>query len=157
MADTTEELIQEVVAGSATWQLWTGAESAAQAQKRVHWPAVDGPDEDELDHSGYTKPFAVVTDVNKVYRSGHGGFRSGSCNILFLADVIEEHRMDHFEAMKAFIVKVDAICAEIMALGRLGGYLDVARLSNLTQPMRETMQNRDFHIYQIWQMDWGLT
>lgn len=157
MAEDTYDLVRELVAGSTTFQSWVGAANAAMALDRVHWPAVAGPDYDENDlDQGRQRPLALVGRAPKQLRAETGAFASGDCDIMFQADVAPEDVHDHAVAMRKFTSKVDAICAEMMALGRTGGYLMVQGIA-MGDVERESMRDaQNPHISQWISIAWGL-
>jgi len=157
MATTTTQLVQEIVAGSTTFQAWVRASTAAEATKRVFRYAVPGADESELDvNHGIVRPYCLVEGIRKSRSSLTGAFASGDAFIMFEADVTDEQKFDHDAAMEAWEIKMDAIVSDIMALGRTGGYLMVKDVDDLEIPQRESAPNQqDAHISQRMVLTWG--
>ena len=159
MATTTSELVQELIAGSATFQTEAGAATAAAALERVYRVAKVGRDEAGVDHDlGHQRPYALVEDISRNYRQTHGGFPSGATMTMFEFDVIEEQKFEHEKPMVAFEKTMQDIIADMMALGRTGGYLLVRAIDSVETPQREHAANTtDPHISQRWVITWGLS
>lgn len=124
------DLLRKTVAGSTTFQAWTGTADAAAALARVHAVQAD---------ASAAKPFAVV-DWARSYsrRRDAGGTRNhfqatGSLSLLFRAQITEA---DAGDAAYDFLNKVGAVLADMEGLAGTAGYLDVEEIRLVEGPER---------------------
>ena len=131
--------LRDLVAGSATFQSWTGTSTSAAAKERVYVRAVDG--EGPI---GYVAPFAIIVPQSFHVNIVVGAFSGGELLLYFEGDVSAEYRANHKDATYEFTNYCGAIIKEVMA----GSYatLFITDIESTSPPVRaDVIEDRDFH------------
>lgn len=142
------DALADLVSASSTFQTWVSAANQAAAKLRVYQGAVEG--------SEYTRPFALVSTPEGLQFGGrHGGFASGSLNLIFEDDVDSADADDPTAALNSFANTVGAVLAEIDSASRGSGSLYVRGIESIAGPARSSRDSVE-DMYQAWfRVDYG--